>query len=367
VPDVISLVVLVDERLELGYLRGGERSFIARLRDADAVPVVTAYGGSDDRSPYRSRGSPMNGARLRGRASARGRARGRTRILTSRTQGERDRGFVGDALAGKVVVITGSTRGIGRCMAEACAAEGATVVVSSRAATAVDETVEALAATGATVSGIPCDVSREADLEALLDHAISAHGGVDVWVNNAGISLGMRRHAETLPDEIHSIVDVNLAGTMLASRLVVPYLVRRGGGLLVNVSGRGGRGDTAAYTSAYAATKAGVMVFTKSLAAEYKADPVSILVFMPGMVDTDFYGADMQVSPDLEDLAGNIRIVLDAIGTPLAEVGPKLAEVAAMKPGSKTGTVHSVSSGMRGVLGGFKLMGARISGRMKPM
>jgi len=75
----------------------------------------------------------------------------------------------------------------------------------------------------------------------------------------------------------------------------------------------------------------------------------------------------MQVSPDLADLVGNIRIVLDAIGTPLAEVGPKLAEVAAMRPGSETGTVHRVRSGMRGMLGGFKLMGARISGRMKPM
>jgi len=133
------------------------------------------------------------------------------------------------------------------------------------------------------------------------------------------------------------------------------------------VSGRGGRGDAASYTAAYAATKAGVMVFTKSLAAEHKADPISILVFMPGMVDTDFYGAGMQVSPDLADLAGNIRIVLDAIGTPLSDVGPKLAGVCAIKPGSETGTVHRVSSGMRGMLGGFKLMGARISGRMKPM
>ena len=272
-----------------------------------------------------------------------------------------------DSLAGKVIVVTGSTRGIGRCMAEACAAEGATVVVSSRTASAVEETVAALKATGANASGVACDVSSEPDLEALLAHAIATHGGVDVWVNNAGISLGMRRHEETSPEEIRRIVDINLVGTMLASRLVVPYFIKRGKGVLVNVSGRGGRGDAASYTAAYAATKAGVMVFTKSLAAEHKADPISILVFMPGMVDTDFYGAGMQVSPDLADLAGNIRIVLDAIGTPLSDVGPKLAGVCAIKPGSETGTVHRVSSGMRGMLGGFKLMGARISGRMKPM
>lgn len=274
---------------------------------------------------------------------------------------------LGGTLAGKVIVITGSTRGIGRCMAEACAAEGAVVVVSSRTGSAVQETVATLRATGAAASGIACDVSVESDLRALLDHAVSEHGAIDVWVNNAGISLGMRRHEQTSADEIRSIVDVNLVGTMLASRLVVPYLIERGGGVLINVSGRGGRGDTAAYTAAYAATKAGVMVFTKSLADEHKADPVSILVFMPGMVDTDFYGPDMQVSPDLVDLVGNIRIVLDAIGTPLADVGPKLCEVAAIRPGSETGTVHRVSGGMRGMVGGFRLMAARMSGRMKPM
>jgi NAD(P)-dependent dehydrogenase (short-subunit alcohol dehydrogenase family) len=271
------------------------------------------------------------------------------------------------SLSGKTVVITGSTRGIGRAMATACAAEGAAVVVSSRTAAAVDATVAELLATGATASGIACDVASEADLEALLAHAIETHGGVDVWVNNAGMSLGMRYVTDTAPDEIRRIVDVNLVGAMLASRLVVPYFVKRGGGVLINVSGRGGRGDAAPYTAAYAATKAGVMVFTKSLADEHKDDPVSILVFMPGMVDTDFYGDDMQVSPALEDRVSNIRVVLSTIGTPIEAVGPRLAEVACTPPGTETGKVKRVGGGGRMMLGGFKLMWARITGRMKPM
>jgi NAD(P)-dependent dehydrogenase (short-subunit alcohol dehydrogenase family) len=274
---------------------------------------------------------------------------------------------MGSRLAGKVVVITGSTRGIGRAMAEACAAEGATVVVSSRTASAVEERIAALRAAGATASGLVCDVSKDEDLSALLAHAVETHGGVDVWVNNAGISLGMRRHVDTSPDEMRRIVAINLTGTMVASRLVVPYFVRRGGGVLINVSGRGGRGDTASYTAAYAATKAGVMVFTKSLAEEHKADPVSVLVFMPGMVDTDFYGESMEVGPGLADLAGNIRVVLDAIGTPIGMVGPKLAEVACTVPGSETGTVKSVNGGGRMMLGGLKLAWARMTGRMKRM
>jgi NAD(P)-dependent dehydrogenase (short-subunit alcohol dehydrogenase family) len=276
-------------------------------------------------------------------------------------------GDVAGRLQDKVVVITGSTRGIGRAMAEACAAQGATVVVSSRTASAVDATVAALRSAGATASGIPCDVSVDSDLEALLAHAIGAYGHVDVWVNNAGISLGMRRHIDTTPGEMRRIVDVNLIGTMVASGIVLPHFVERGRGVLINVSGRGGRGDAAAYTAAYAATKAAVMVFTKSLADEHRSDPVSVLAFMPGMVDTDFYGEEMEVSPELADLASNIRVVLDAIGTPIEAVGPALVEAACTVPGEGTGRVHSASSGTRSMLGGFKLMWARITGRMRPM
>ena len=274
---------------------------------------------------------------------------------------------MGGTLTGKTVVITGSTRGIGRSMAEACAAKGATVVVSSRTKAAVDETLAAIAKKGGKATGMVCDVAKESALEALLEHAVETHGGVDVWVNNAGISLGMRFHEDESPEEIRRIVDINLIGTMLASRLVVPYMISRGGGVLINVSGRGGRGDPAPYTAAYAATKAGVMVFTKSIAGEHKGDPISIHVFMPGMVDTDFYGEGMEVSPALRDVVSNIRIVLDCIGTPLESVGPRLAEVAGEKPGEKTGVVHSVNSGMRQMLGGFRIMWARITGRMKPM
>lgn len=270
-------------------------------------------------------------------------------------------------LAGKIVVITGSTRGIGRAMAEECVAAGATVVVSSRTPAAVEETVSALRAKGGSVSGVTCDVACDADLEALLRHAVDEHSGVDIWVNNAGISLGMRRHEDTSPEEMRRIVAINLTGTLVASRLVMPYFVERGGGVLINVSGRGGRGDTAAFTAAYAATKAGVMVFTRSLAEEHRNDPVSVLVFMPGMVDTDFYGETMEIGPGLADLAGNIRVVLDAIGTPIEMVGPALVDAARTIPGTGTGRVRSVGGGLRMMLGGSKLMWARMTGRMRPM
>jgi NAD(P)-dependent dehydrogenase (short-subunit alcohol dehydrogenase family) len=271
------------------------------------------------------------------------------------------------SLDGKVVAITGSTRGIGRAMAEACAAAGATVVVSSRTPAAVDETVAALRAAGGSASGVTCDVTRSEDLEALLAHAIATHGGVDVWVNNAGMSLGMLRHLDTMPEEDDLIVRTNLLSVMNASRLAVRYFVERRGGVLVNVSGRGGRGDASAYTAAYAATKAGVMVFTKSLAAEHKNDPVTIVAFMPGMVETDFYGESMRVGPGLEPMVEALEVVLDAIGTPIEMVGPKLVEVACITPGEKSGTVADVNPPLRMMRGGMRLAWARMTGKLKSL
>ena len=271
------------------------------------------------------------------------------------------------SLSGKVVVITGSTRGIGRAMAEECARQGADVVVSSRSSDAVSETVDALKGAGGSAAGIVCDVTREEHLEALWAFAVEQFGRVDVWVNNAGMSLGLRLHVDTTSEEISGIVDTNLTSTMIASRMVVPRMIEQGGGVLINVSGRGARGDAAAYTAAYAATKAGIMAFTRSLAEEHKRDPISVLVFMPGMVDTDFYNESMPVTPGLEPMVENVRIVLDAIGTPIEAVGPKLAECAACEPGTGSGRVHSAGSAVRGMLGGFRLAWARMTGRMKGM
>lgn len=109
------------------------------------------------------------------------------------------------------------------------------------------------------------------------------------------------------------------------------------------------------------------MVFTRSLAAEHRSDPVSVLVFMPGMVDTDFYGTDMVVTPGLEPMVDNIRMALDAIGTPIEAVGPALVRAACTVPGTDSGEVCRAGSARQGMLGGFKLLRACITGRMKPM
>lgn len=268
------------------------------------------------------------------------------------------------ALTGKVVVITGSTRGIGRAIASACAERGARLVVSSRDPDSVDRAVGELDSGGTDVVGLPADVSRAEDLQALFDLALERFGRVDAWVNNAGLSCGYRPLDEIGPEELDRIARVNVAGVMLGCRTVLPYF-RENGGVLVNVAGRGYKGEATPFTAAYAATKAAVMSLTKSIAAENKDVPVSIHAFVPGMVATDFF-RDQKVSPRLQASRGNVDLALEALGVPVEEAGAGCAEILGQEPGRETGKTYSMLRGGRLVRGIAKLMWWRMTGRMKP-
>ncbi len=266
-------------------------------------------------------------------------------------------------LQDKVVVVTGSTRGIGRAVAEACAREGARVVVSSRNETAVQEVCGAMAARGLQISGIAADVSVKGDLERLLQHALDRWGRVDVWINNAGVSGGFRPLDEMSPEEIKAIVDTNLTATLQACRLLIPYFNRQGG-ILVNMSGKGGRGDPSPHLTTYAATKAAVISLTKSLALENKGHPISIHAVLPGMVATDFY-KDVDASPKLTETARSIPYVLKAVGMPIDLVAQLFVDIAAQQPGKETGKIYSLFKGRRLARGIGLLMWYRATGKIK--
>jgi len=267
-------------------------------------------------------------------------------------------------LAGKVIVITGSTRGIGLSIAKACAAEGATIVISSRAPQAVEAARATLAAGGASVSALAADVSDPAQVVALRDHALATHGRIDAWVSNAGVSNGYRPLDEESFDELHDLVAINLLGHMYSARAMVPYF-REHGGYLMNMCGRGWKGEGPPFTAAYAASKAAIASLTKSLAAENKdCRNVSINAMVPGMVDTDFY-VDIKTSPRLEATAGNVRLALEAFGTPLAEVGAHAARLLAEEPGRRTGKVFAMLTPGRLATGGAKMAWWGMTGKMK--
>lgn len=267
-----------------------------------------------------------------------------------------------DTLTDKVVVITGSTRGIGRSIAEACGAAGARIMVSSRTDASVAETIEAFTTRNIECSGKVADVSSADDVAQLRDTAIETYGRIDAWVNNAGISLGYQYFDDLSAEDVERIVSINISGTMHGCRLLIPYFTEHGG-ILLNMSGRGFRGESTPFTAAYASTKAAVSSLTKSLAAENAHAPISIHALVPGMVETDFY-TDIRISPRLERSKNNWRYALDAFGVSLEEVGTKTVEVLAQDPGRITGKTYSlltIGKTMRGIV---KMMWHRSRGNL---
>jgi NAD(P)-dependent dehydrogenase (short-subunit alcohol dehydrogenase family) len=192
-----------------------------------------------------------------------------------------------------VVVITGSTRGIGLGLAEAFLARGCAVVVSGRSSSAVNSVVDGLAkdsAAGQTrVVGRACDVADGADLEALWNTAVEAFGRVDIWINNAGSCNPIRPFTELTAAEITSVVDTNLRGTMLGSHVALQGLARQGHGQLFNMEGWGSRGERKPGMTPYCATKLALRYFTDELAREVSksAPKICIGTLSPGMVVTD--------------------------------------------------------------------------------
>ena len=268
------------------------------------------------------------------------------------------------ALANKVVVVTGSTRGIGRAIVEACAAQGASVFVSSRTPGAVQATITELEGRGARVAGAVCDVSQAAQVEALRDRALADFGRIDCWVNNAGISEGYRPLDELSYEELREIVEINVLGTLYGARAIMPYF-REHGGVLMNMAGRGYRGEATPHTAAYAATKTAIASVTRSLAGETQdaEATVSVVGFVPGMVDTDFY-RDIKTSPRLARTADNWRYALDAFGVPLEEAGEGAARVLGMEPHPKNGEIYSMLGGLRTARGVAKMIYYRATGKM---
>jgi len=264
---------------------------------------------------------------------------------------------------GKVVVVTGSTRGIGRAIAEECARQGATVVVSSRSAERTAETVSAIRGSGGMATGHPANVGHAEEVFALRDHALAEHGRIDAWVNNAGVSNGYRPLDEESVEELHDLITINLLGHIYGAKAMVPYF-REHGGYLMNMCGRGWKGEATPFTTAYASSKAAIGSLTKSVAAENKdIANMSVNAFVPGMVDTDFY-VDIKCSPRLEATKGNVRLALDAFGTPLSEVGAKAAALLGEDPGKTTGRIYAMLTPSRIAKGGVKMAWWGMTGRM---
>jgi NAD(P)-dependent dehydrogenase (short-subunit alcohol dehydrogenase family) len=247
-------------------------------------------------------------------------------------------------LKDKVIVITGATSGVGLGTATVAAREGGTVVICGRQAVTVEKTVTLLRETGAKASGIQTDVSDPADLAALLAHADSTWGRVDIWINNAGVGTGTGPLTALTAEDISRTVATNITGTAEACRIVIPYLLKQGRGLLCNTSGRGADGSPQGGAAIYSATKVAVLSLTKSLAEENLGQPISIHAISPGLVMSGLHASRLDASIDPE-LAAHTREVLARFGTPPEKVGEYFIEVASQEPGRLTGYFYRMSAG----------------------
>jgi NAD(P)-dependent dehydrogenase (short-subunit alcohol dehydrogenase family) len=188
-----------------------------------------------------------------------------------------------------VVVVTGSTRGIGYGLAEAFLDLGCAVVVNGRSRESVDRAVVRLAEVydGGRVIGHPADVGHYAAVQGLWDAAVGRFDRVDIWINNAGLGNPQLDFWEHPPARIESVVSANVLGAMFGARIALRGMLDQGGGSLYNMEGLGSDGRTVPGLTLYGTTKAGLRYFTDGLIAETRETPVRVGAISPGMVVTD--------------------------------------------------------------------------------
>ena len=186
----------------------------------------------------------------------------------------------------KTIVITGSTKGIGFGLAEEFLKRGHNVVVSGRNQAALDEAVSRLSAYKDRVAGCLCDVTRIEDNQKLFDFAKSRFSRVDIWINNAGLSMSRKMFWEQPVDRMKEVVDANLMGVIYGSQVAIQGMFAQGGGQLYNMEGLGSDGRIADGLSVYGSTKRALNYFTQSLTLELKGKPVQACLLSHGIVVT---------------------------------------------------------------------------------
>ena len=190
-------------------------------------------------------------------------------------------------LKNKVAVVTGTGGGIGQAIAEIFAQEGAKVVAASRRAVNGQPVVDAITAAGGQAVFVRCDVSIETDVERLFRAALDTWGRIDILVNNAGVNF-VKPFEQVEPEDWDRVLNTDLRGTYLCSRLAIRDMLRHGGGSIVNI--------TTVHTlacmpgaSAYDAAKWGMVGLTKSLAVEFASRNIRVNALSPGLIATQIW------------------------------------------------------------------------------
>ena len=188
------------------------------------------------------------------------------------------------------IVITGSTRGLGLCLAREFLARGCAVMVSGRTREAVDAAVSRLHAQspGARVHGFPCDTGSAAQVDSLWESASQVMGGVDHWINNAGISQPLAPVWELDPAEMEKVIRTDLLGVLHGARAAMRGMARQGSGAIWFMEGHGSDGRIMKGLSVYGAAKRALRYVARALAVEARGTGILVGALSPGIMITDF-------------------------------------------------------------------------------
>ena len=246
-------------------------------------------------------------------------------------------------LDGQVALVTGASRGIGAVVAQRLAQEGAAVAVNYQAAeTAAAQVVAAITAAGGNAAAFPADVSQEAAARELVDRVMAQWGRLDILVNNAGITRD-RLLLRMTPADWDEVLQVNLRGAFLCTKYVMPHLIRRRQGRVVNMSSVVGLSGNPGQAN-YAAAKAGLIGFTKAVAREVASRNITVNALAPGFIDTGGMVEQMTAEARQQVLT---RIPMARFGS-ADDVAAAVAFLCGPGAGYITGQTLTIDGGMLG-------------------